>query len=141
MSEAPSDQAEQALTRLIQARLDELFEARDEDRPRYTDAEVARELTKRGYTMTRAGISSLRRAERINPKATTLRALADFFNVSVGYLLGEDEATETSPEGRRMYRSFEKIKSPGARRSFVRMVEEFLLAQEDDHGSASSTGG
>lgn len=125
----PADQVEDVTSRLIQTRLRELFRAAGDDRPPYTEAEVARELTARGHRITAEGIRNLLRSPRINPKATTLRALAEFFNVPAGYLLGDDEPEAASRESRIMARSFEKL-NPRSRRSLARVIDEFLQLEE-----------
>ena len=51
---------------------------------------------------------TLARSPRINPKATTLRTLAEFFNVPAGHLLGDDEPMTASREAHVMARSIEK---------------------------------
>ncbi|GIJ08391.1 hypothetical protein ACFFMR_29400 [Micromonospora andamanensis] len=129
MSETPADQAEDTTSTLIQSRLRRLFDAQDEDRPPYTEAEVARELTARGHPITDAGIRNLLRAPRINPKASTLRALASFFQVPVGYLLGEDEPDLASREARVLARSFERL-TPRSRRNLARVINNFLELEE-----------
>ncbi|PZG09562.1 hypothetical protein C1I95_28910 [Micromonospora craterilacus] len=129
MSETPADQVEDATSRLIQSRLRRLFDAQDEDRPPYGEAEVARELTARGHKITDAGIRNLLRAPRINPKASTLRALASFFEVPVGYLLGEDEPEPASREARVLARSFERL-TPRSRRDLARIINNFLDLEE-----------
>ncbi|MEW2382592.1 hypothetical protein AB0873_10975 [Micromonospora sp. NPDC047707] len=129
MSDTPADQAEDVTSRLIQTRLRELFQAHDEDRPPYTEAEVARELTARGHRITAEGIRNLLRSPRINPKATTLRALAEFFNVPAGYLLGDDEPKTVSREARVMARSIDKL-NPRSRKSLARVIDEFLHLEQ-----------
>ncbi|MFI7208097.1 hypothetical protein [Micromonospora aurantiaca (nom. illeg.)] len=129
MSDTPADQAEDVISRLIQTRLRELFEARDEGRPPYTEAEVARELTARGHRITAEGIRNLLKSPRINPKATTLRALAEFFNVPAGYLLGDEEPQTASREARVMARSIEKL-TPRSRKSLARVIDEFLHLEQ-----------
>ncbi|MGN9812581.1 hypothetical protein ACTMSW_24910 [Micromonospora sp. BQ11] len=120
----PADQAEDVTSRLIQTRLRDLFQATGRDRPPYTEGEVARELTARGHRITAEGIRNLLRSPRINPKATTLRALAEFFDVPAGYLLGDDEPEATSREARVMARSFDEL-SPRSRKSLARVIDEF----------------
>ncbi|RKF21577.1 hypothetical protein [Micromonospora globbae] len=140
MSDTPDDQVEDVTSRLIQTRLRELFQATSEDRPPYTEAEVARELTKRGHRITAEGIRNLLRSPRINPKATTLRALAEFFGVPAGYLLGDDEPEATSREARVMARSFDKL-NPRSRRSLARIIDEFLHLEEAVRDSGSNAAG
>ncbi|MFF0150169.1 hypothetical protein [Micromonospora sp. NPDC005203] len=129
MSDTPAEQAEDATSRLIQSRLRELFEARGEDRPPYTETEVARELKQRGYPITPEGIRVLLRSPKINPKATTLVALAEFFSVPAGYLLGDDDVELTSREARVMARSFDKL-LPRTRKSLARVIDEFMRLEE-----------
>ncbi|MBU8857792.1 MULTISPECIES: hypothetical protein [unclassified Micromonospora] len=138
MSEKPGEAAEDITSRLIQTRLRELFEARDEARPPYTETEVARALTARGHKITAEGIRNLLRAERVNPKATTLRALAEFFKVPAGHLLGDDEHETASRQAKVMARSFDEL-SPQSRASLARVIREFLKVDKaargdtDDH--------
>lgn len=42
-------------------------------------------------------IARLRRGKDVNPTATTLRPLADFFNITVGQLLGDEPIDDSSP--------------------------------------------
>ncbi|MEU1605981.1 hypothetical protein [Micromonospora matsumotoense] len=136
MSESPAETSEDVTSRLIQTRLRELFEARDEDRPPYTEAEVSRALTARGHKITTEGIRNLLRSARINPKATTLRALAEFFNVPAGYLLGDDEQETTSRQARVMARSFDEL-TPRTRKSLARVIHEFLQVEKAARDGAS----
>lgn len=129
MSGTPDEQAEDIISRLVQTRLRELFQAPGQGRPSYTEAEVARELTARGHRITAEGIRNLLKSPRINPKATTLRALAEFFNVPAGYLLGDEEPQTTSREARVMARSIEKL-TPRSRKSLARVIDEFLHLEQ-----------
>ncbi|MGP3923242.1 helix-turn-helix domain-containing protein [Streptomyces sp. 8N616] len=60
----------------------------------YTNAHVAEEISSGtdaygGVTLTEQYLSMLRNAKRANPSPDVLRALAKFFGVPVGYLLGD----------------------------------------------------
>ncbi|MEV0005962.1 hypothetical protein AB0H28_27255 [Micromonospora sp. NPDC050980] len=135
----PADQVDEATSRLIQTRLRELFAADDEDRPPYTEVEVARVLTARGHRISVEGIRKLLQAPRINPKATTLCALADFFGVPKGYLLGDDEPEPTSQMARVMARSFDEL-SPRSRTTFARLIDE-MRELEKAAGAATEHSG
>jgi transcriptional regulator with XRE-family HTH domain len=139
MKDMPADQAEAAASHLIQMRLRTLFEASTEGRPPYTEAEVARELTKAGHRITTEGIRNLLRAPRINPKASTLRALAQFFDVPAGYLLGDqEEPEEHSRRVRVMARSITKL-SPAAQDGIAVIIENLLQVEETVRGGDSNT--
>ncbi|MDG4803596.1 hypothetical protein [Micromonospora sp. WMMD980] len=135
MADQADDRAEQVASRVIQARLRELFEERYRGTPPYT--EIAREMATRGHRVTAEGLRKLLVAPRINPTATTLRALAAFFGVPAGYLLGDDEPDTASREARVMARSFDRLQTPGARRSLAKIIDEFLQLEEAarDNGS------
>ncbi|MEU1232557.1 hypothetical protein [Micromonospora aurantiaca] len=139
MKDTPADQAEAAASHLIQTRLRTLFEASTEGRPPYTEAEVARELTKAGHRITAEGIRNLLRAPRINPKASTLRALAQFFDVPAGYLLGDqEEPEEHSRRVRVMARSITKL-SPAAQDGIAVIIDNLLQVEETARGGDSRT--
>ncbi|UGY94274.1 helix-turn-helix domain-containing protein [Streptomyces gobiensis] len=60
----------------------------------YTNAYVAEEISRRtdeygGISLSEQYLSMLRNAKRANPSPDVLRALAKFFAVPVGYLLGD----------------------------------------------------
>src|SRR5690348_1018586 len=60
----------------------------------YTNAHVAEQISRKadefgGVTLTEQYLSMLRNAKRANPRPDILRALAKFFAVPVGYLLGD----------------------------------------------------
>ncbi|MGC4885779.1 hypothetical protein [Micromonospora sp. DT227] len=135
MSEKPGETAEDLTSRLIQTRLRALFDARDEARAPYTETEVARALTASGHKITAEGIRNLLRSERINPKATTLRALAQFFKVPAGHLLGDDEGETASRQAKVMARSFDEL-SPRSRASLARVIHEFLQVDKAARGDA-----
>ncbi|MEU2612611.1 hypothetical protein ABZ570_13695 [Micromonospora sp. NPDC007271] len=130
MNDTPVDQAEAEASHLIQTRLLALFEAANEDRAPYTETEVARRLNERGHRITAEGIRNLLRSPRINPKASTLRALAEFFDVPAGYLLGDqDEPEEQSREVRVMARSIAKL-SPASQQSIAKIIENLVDLEE-----------
>ncbi|GGO80343.1 DUF5753 domain-containing protein [Nonomuraea cavernae] len=58
----------------------------------YSGAQVAAELTKAGIPITRAYVSQLRTGKQTNPTLQVLRALAACLQVSVGWLVGEEQA-------------------------------------------------
>ena len=57
----------------------------------FTGAQVAAALTEAGIPITRAYVSQLRTGKQTNPTLNVLRALAASLQVSVGWLLGEDD--------------------------------------------------
>lgn len=76
------------------------------------------------------GIRNLLRAPRINPKASTLRALAQFFDVPAGYLLGDqEEPEEQSRRVRVMARSITKL-SPAAQEGIAVIIDNLLRVEE-----------
>ncbi|MFI7645188.1 hypothetical protein ACIBTZ_03770 [Micromonospora sp. NPDC049460] len=130
MTDKPTDQAEAAASALTQARLRALFDAKGEGRPPYTEAEVARALTKAGHRITPEGIRNLLRGPRINPKASTLRALAQFFDVPAGYLLGDqEEPEEQNRRVRVMARAITKL-SPAAQEGIAVIIDNLLRVEE-----------
>ncbi|MEU8376129.1 hypothetical protein AB0C22_23820 [Micromonospora sp. NPDC048894] len=130
MTDNPADQAEDHASALIQTRLRSLFEGSQDGRAPYTEAEVARALTQAGHRITAEGIRNLLRAPRINPKASTLRALAQFFDVPAGYLLGDqEEPEEHSRRVRVMARSITKL-SPAAQEGIATIIDNLLRVEE-----------
>ncbi|KAB1139352.1 hypothetical protein F6X68_23825 [Micromonospora sp. AMSO12t] len=130
MKDTPADQTEAATSDLIQGRLRALFAASPPGRPPYTEHEVAVALTKAGHKITANGIRHLLKAERINPKASTLRGLAEFFNVPVGYLLGDSRQPEDpNPQIRLMTRSITKL-SPAAQDGLQMIIDNLLRVEE-----------
>lgn len=67
----------------------------------YTNAHVAEEISRGteeygGVTLTEQYLSMLRNGRRANPSPDVLRALAKFFAVPVGYLLGDLSASQAA---------------------------------------------
>ncbi|EMF02501.1 helix-turn-helix transcriptional regulator [Streptomyces mobaraensis NBRC 13819 = DSM 40847] len=67
----------------------------------YTNAHVAEEISRGteeygGVTLTEQYLSMLRNGKRANPSPDVLRALAKFFAVPVGYLMGDLSAPQTA---------------------------------------------
>lgn len=91
----------QAAERLAE-KIDQLFEAvHPPGRGPYSNNEVEQHLldTKdRGPTISANYLRYLRRAERTNPGAQQLRAIARFFDIDPGYLMTEDERTQQMHE-------------------------------------------
>lgn len=138
MKDTPADQTEAATSSLIQSRLRALFAASPPGRPPYTEHEVAVALTKAGHKITANGIRHLLKAERINPKASTLRGLAEFFHVPVGYLLdGSEQPEEPNPRIRVMTRSITKL-SPAAQDGLQVIIENLLRVEEAARNSDST---
>jgi ESX-1-secreted protein regulator len=78
----------------LAARLNYLFANMHPPGSPYTNAHVAEEISRNtdeygGVTLTEQYLSMLRNAKRANPSPDVLRALAKFFAVPVGYLLGD----------------------------------------------------
>lgn len=129
MTDEPGSTADDAASELIQSRLRKLFATAPGDRGPYTEAEVARELTKAGHRITAEGLRNLLRGPRVNPKASTLRALALFFDVPAGYLLGDQETpTEHSPRVRVMARSLNQL-SPAAQEGIAVIIDNLLRVE------------
>jgi transcriptional regulator with XRE-family HTH domain len=57
----------------------------------FTGAQVASTLTEAGIPITRAYVSQLRTGKQTNPTLQVLRALASCLQVSVGWLVGDDQ--------------------------------------------------
>lgn len=78
---------------MLAKRLNYLFEQIHPPSGPYTNAHVAREISTNpqygGVNLTDAYLSMLRNGRRTNPHPDLLRALAKFFGVGVGYLLGD----------------------------------------------------
>ncbi|MFY1595997.1 hypothetical protein [Micromonospora sp. WMMD737] len=130
MQDTPADQTEAATSDLIQGRLRALFAASPPGRPPYTEHEVAVALTEAGHKITANGIRHLLKAERVNPKASTIRGLAEFFNVPVGYLLGgSEQPEEPDPRVRVMTRSIGKL-SPAAQDGLQVIIDNLLRVEE-----------
>jgi transcriptional regulator with XRE-family HTH domain len=95
------DYERQAAQRLAE-KINKLFEAvHPPDRGPYSNNEVEDYLMKTkdlGPTISANYLRYLRRAERMNPGAQQLRAIARFFDVDPGYLLTEDEKTQQMHE-------------------------------------------
>lgn len=91
----------QAAERLAE-KINQLFAAvHPPDRGPYSNNEVAdwlEETKDQGPTISPNYLRYLRRAERTNPGAQQLRAIARFFDIDPGYLLTEDEKTEAMHE-------------------------------------------
>ncbi|GAA2798750.1 transcriptional regulator [Saccharopolyspora taberi] len=91
----------QAAERLAE-KINRLFEAvHPPERGPYSNNEVEEYLLKtkdQGPTISANYLRYLRRAERMNPGAQQLRAIARFFEIDPGYLLTEDEKTEQMHE-------------------------------------------
>ncbi len=91
------DYEQQAAERLAE-KINQLFDAvHPPDRGPYSNNEVEDHLLKtreQGPTISANYLRYLRRAERTNPGAQQLRAIARFFDIDPGYLLTEDEKTE-----------------------------------------------
>lgn len=139
MQDTPADQTEAATSDLIQGRLRALFAASPPGRPPYTEHEVAAALTKAGHKITANGIRHLLKAERVNPKASTIRGLAEFFNVPVGYLLGgSEQPEEPDPRIRVMTRSITKL-SPAAQDGLQVIIENLLRVEETARASDHQT--
>ncbi|SCL73662.1 hypothetical protein [Micromonospora peucetia] len=137
MEDRPADQTEAATSELIQSRLRALFAASPPGRAPYTEHEVAVALTKAGHKITANGIRHLLKAPRINPKASTVRGLAKFFNVPVGYLLGDSKQPEDpNPRVRVMTRSITKL-SPAAQDGLQVIIDNLLRVEEDARGGES----
>ncbi|MFI9723480.1 helix-turn-helix domain-containing protein [Streptomyces sp. NPDC052396] len=67
----------------------------------YTNGHVAEEISRNtgeygGVTLTEQYLSMLRNGKRANPSGDVLRALAKFFAVPVGYLMGDLSASQTA---------------------------------------------
>lgn len=130
MSDMPGGTDDAAASELIQSRLRHLFENPSNGRRPYTEAEVARELTNAGHRITSEGLRKLLRSPRINPKASTLRALAQFFGVPAGYLLGDQETpTEHNPRINVMARSLTRL-SPAAQEGIAVIIDNLLRVEE-----------
>ncbi|MBQ1052165.1 hypothetical protein KBX50_27385 [Micromonospora sp. C51] len=115
---------------LLQSRLRELFQNAPPGRGPYTEAEVARALTAAGDRITAEGIRSLLRSPNPNPKARTLQALARFFGVPAGYLLGDQETLEgQSRDVRVMARSITKL-SPASQAGLAEIIDNLLRVEE-----------
>ncbi|WP_434740765.1 hypothetical protein [Micromonospora sp. SH-82] len=130
MTDTPANEAEDHASALIQTRLRTLFDADREGRGPYTETEVARALTQAGHRITAEGIRNLLRNPRINPKASTLRALAQFFDVPAGYLLGDQ--TEDEEHNRRvrvMARSITQL-SPAAQDGIATIIDNLLQVEK-----------
>ncbi|MFI6163975.1 hypothetical protein ACIA59_28990 [Micromonospora haikouensis] len=138
MTDEPGSTADAAASELIQTRLRRLFATAPDGRGPYTEAEVARELTKAGHRITAEGLRNLLRSPRINPKASTLRALAQFFDVPAGYLLGDQETpTEHSPRVRVMARSLNQL-SPAAQEGIAVIIDNLLRVEAAARGDKVS---
>lgn len=100
------DYEQQAAERLAE-KINQLFDAvHPPERGPYSNNEVEEHLlnTKdQGPTISANYLRYLRRAERTNPGAQQLRAIARFFDIDPGYLLTEDEKTE------RMHQQLQKL--------------------------------
>ncbi|MFF0721839.1 hypothetical protein ACIBMZ_29265 [Micromonospora sp. NPDC049900] len=115
---------------LLHTRLRELFNNAPEGRGPYTETEVAKALTAAGDRITAEGIKSLLRSPNPNPKAKTLQALAKFFGVPAGYLLGDqDDANEQSRDVRVMTRSITRL-SPASRAGLAEIIDNLLRVEE-----------
>lgn len=81
-------------------RLNHLFAHMHPPGAPYTNAHVAEEISTGdeygGATLTEQYLSMLRTGKRTNPSTEVLRALARFFAVPVGYLMGDLSPSETT---------------------------------------------
>ncbi|MFI1971818.1 DNA-binding protein [Streptomyces cinnamoneus] len=81
-------------------RLNYLFAAMHPPGAPYTNAHVAEEISRGeeygGVTLTEQYLSMLRNGRRANPSPDVLRALAKFFAVPVGYLMGDLSASQAA---------------------------------------------
>ncbi|MEV4435821.1 helix-turn-helix transcriptional regulator [Streptomyces sp. NPDC049585] len=92
MANGGDRQAREASSPLAQ-RLTYLFESMHPPGAPYTNGHVAEEISRGeeygGVTLTEQYLSMLRNGKRVNPSPDVLRALAKFFAVPVGYLMGD----------------------------------------------------
>ncbi|GAA2691601.1 hypothetical protein GCM10010412_081930 [Nonomuraea recticatena] len=71
----------------------------------YSDRGAARELRRRGASITHAYIGQLRKGDKTNPSLEHLQALADLLGTSIDWLTGRDPVPETEDdEGERQQR-------------------------------------
>lgn len=133
---APSRRSPSITSRLIQTRLRELFEARDEDRPPYTEAEVSRALTARGHKITTEGISNLLRSARITPKATTRRRPRRVLQRSRRLPPRRRRTRNDQPTGTSHGQILRRT-HPQDEEKLVRVIHEFLQAEKVTRDSAN----
>ncbi|WP_433531208.1 hypothetical protein ACQPYA_03615 [Micromonospora sp. CA-263727] len=124
---APADPADPSL---LATRLRELFQTAPPGRGPYTEKEVASALTDSGHRISAEGIKRLLRSPNPNPTTKTLQALATFFDVTVGYLLGdEDELAEKFREVRVLARSMLRL-TPATRAGIATIINDLLRTEE-----------
>lgn len=93
---------EMRAARRLAEKINRLFSAvHPPDREAYSNNEVEEYLHRtkdQGPTISANYLRYLRRAERLNPGAQQLRAIARFFEIDPGYLLTEDDTTQQMHE-------------------------------------------
>ncbi|MCZ7379690.1 helix-turn-helix domain-containing protein [Micromonospora sp. WMMC250] len=97
----------------------------------YTDAEVAQALTAKGHRISEETVRRLRTAEHSNPTASTLTALAEFFEVKPGHFLDPsgDDADVPDPKVQVMMRSIQDL-SPEGREGIAAIIQNVLRMEQ-----------
>ncbi|MFD6563104.1 helix-turn-helix domain-containing protein [Micromonospora profundi] len=97
----------------------------------YTDAEVAQALTAKGHRISEETLRRLRTAEHSNPTASTLTALAEFFDVNPGHFLdpAQDDAEVHDAGVQVMMRSIRNL-SPEGRDGIAAIIQNVLRMEQ-----------
>ncbi|WFE52968.1 helix-turn-helix transcriptional regulator [Micromonospora sp. WMMD1155] len=138
----PSEQPQRGTSSaLVRDRLRELYaRKRPAGRGPYTDAEVAQALTAKGHRISEETLRRLRTAEHSNPTASTLTALAEFFDVNPGHFLdpSQDDAEVHDPGVQVMMRSIKDL-SPEGREGIAAIIQNVLKMERAAQDSRDRT--